>query len=114
MAYEVICSFCRQRLEIAEGIREAELTCPSCLNKVANPGVGIRTTPPARGAAAATEASPLEQCPRCGKAVQGGWQYCPFCNAQLAVPSALQAYSHFVPPQIIVAATLLQIQLPRD
>ena len=88
MAYEVICPFCRQRLEIAEGIREVELTCPRCLKKVANPGVGIQRTPPARGAAAATEASPLEQCPRCGKAVQGGWQYCPFCNAQLAVPSA--------------------------
>jgi hypothetical protein len=88
MAYEVICPFCRQRLEIAEGIREVELTCPRCLKKVANPGVGIQRTPPARGAAAATGVSPLEQCPRCNKGVQAAWQYCPFCNAELAVPSA--------------------------
>jgi endogenous inhibitor of DNA gyrase (YacG/DUF329 family) len=86
MAYKVICPFCRQRLQIAEGIREAELTCPKCLKTVANPGVGMQSTPPA-GAAAATEASLLEQCPRCGKAVQSGWQYCPFCNAELLVPS---------------------------
>ncbi|HMF19130.1 MAG TPA: hypothetical protein VKE98_18110 [Gemmataceae bacterium] len=88
MAYQVICPFCRQRLEIAEGIREVELTCPRCLKKVANPGVGIQSRPPARGAAAATGASSLEQCPRCRKGVQAGWQYCPFCNAELAVPSA--------------------------
>ena len=87
MAYEVICPFCRQRLEIASGIREAELTCPRCLKTVANPGVGIQSAPPPRGAATATEASPLEQCPRCGKAVQAGWQYCPFCNAELTLPS---------------------------
>jgi hypothetical protein len=88
MAYEVICPFCRQRLEIAEGIRETELTCPRCLKKVPNPGVGIQSTPPTWGAAAATEVSPLEQCPRCGKAVERGWHYCPFCNAKLAVPAA--------------------------
>jgi hypothetical protein len=89
MAYEVICPFCRKHLQIAAGVREAELTCPRCLKKVANPGVGIQSTAPARGPAGATEAAPpLEQCPRCGEAVQSGWQYCPFCNAELAVPSA--------------------------
>jgi hypothetical protein len=86
MAYEVICPFCRQRLEIAKGIREVELTCPRCLKKVSNPGVGIQSTPPRE--VATIEASPLEQCPRCGKGVQGGWQYCPFCNAELVVLSA--------------------------
>jgi hypothetical protein len=54
---------------------------------VANPGVGIQSTQPARGSASATEAAASrEECPRCGEAVQPSWQYCPFCNVGLAVP----------------------------
>lgn len=83
-----LCPVCHAGLEFAEGLNEAELSCPSCLAKVPNPSVGIPSSPPTSSptSAATTEAAPVPpRCLRCGQGVQAGWQYCPYCKAELAI-----------------------------
>jgi hypothetical protein len=41
-----LCPSCHAGLEFPEGLREPELTCPSCLANVPNPGASIQARPP--------------------------------------------------------------------
>ncbi len=76
MAYQVACPSCGTSLDIPEGLKGAQLTCPHCLAQVPNPGVGILTaTPVGPSVPTATPevSTPRDKCVRCGETVQNAY-----------------------------------------
>ncbi|HEV3119487.1 MAG TPA: hypothetical protein VGY58_20690 [Gemmataceae bacterium] len=93
MAQTTKCPACGGSLRLPDHLEVPVLTCPRCLADVPNPGwrseaARQRAAPGAATAAtdptsAAITEAPAEAgrtCPGCGRRLEGGWQFCPYCD----------------------------------
>jgi hypothetical protein len=88
------CPACGGSLRLPDHLEEPVLTCPRCLADVPNPGWRSRAEPAsqptaapppvaAETASAAITEAPAQAwrtCPGCGRRLESGWQFCPYCD----------------------------------